>query len=67
MKEAILDAMDENNVDKYDGDLLTVTRVKASKRTSFDSKRFAEEKPKTYAKYLKTSDTKAYVKIKLKA
>ena len=67
IKAAMLEAMEANDVDKFDGDLLTITRVKASQRTTFDSKKFAEERPKTYAKYLKTGTTKAYIKIKVKA
>lgn len=67
MKEAILEAMEANDVDKFDGDLITITRVKATTVTRFDSKRFAEERPKTFAKYLTTSDKKAYIKLKVKA
>lgn len=67
MKAQMLEAMEANDVDKFDGDLLTITRVKASQRTTFDAKKFAEERPKTYAKYLKTGTTKAYIKIKVKA
>lgn len=67
MKAAMLEAMEANDVDKFDGDLITITRVKASKRTTFDSTRFKDAMPKTYAKFLKTSDTKAYIKIKVKA
>lgn len=67
LKKAILEAMEENDVDKFDGDLITITRVKASQRTTFDSKKFQEERPKTYAKYLKTGTTKAYIKLKVKA
>lgn len=66
MKVAMLAAMEANDVDKFDGDLITITRVKASQRTTFDSKRFQEAMPKTYAKFLKTSQTKAYIKLKLK-
>lgn len=67
MKATILEAMEANDVDKFDGDLVTITRVKATTVTTFDSKKFAAERPKTYAKYLKTGNKKAYVKIKLKA
>lgn len=67
MRAAILEAMEANNVDKFDGDLITITRVKATKRTTFDSKKFAEEKPKTYAKYLRQSDVKASIRLKVKA
>lgn len=67
MRAAILEAMEANDVDKFDGDLITITRVKATTRTTFDSKKFAEERPKTYAKYLKTSNVKASIRLKIKA
>lgn len=67
MREAILEAMEANDVDKFDGDLITITRVKATTRTTFDSKKFAEERPKTYAKYLKTGNVKASIRLKVKA
>lgn len=67
MRAAILEAMEANDIDKFDGDLITITRVKATKRTTFDSKRFSQEKPKTYAKYLKTGDVKASIRLKVKA
>jgi len=67
MRAAILEAMEANDVDKFDGDLITITRVKAGKRTTFDSKKFKEERPKTYAKYLRTGETKAYIKLAVKA
>lgn len=67
MRTAILEAMEANDVDKFDGDLITITRVKATERTTFDSKKFAEERPKTYAKYLRKSAVKASIRIKVKA
>jgi hypothetical protein len=67
MREAILQAMEANDVDKFDGDLLVITRVKAGTRTTFDSTTFKTAMPKTYAKFLKTSPTKAYIKLKIKA
>lgn len=67
MRQAILEAMEANDIDKFDGDLITITRVKATKRTTFDSKKFAEAMPKTYAKFLRTSDVKASIRLKVKA
>lgn len=67
MRGAILEAMEANDVDKFDGDLVTITRVKATERTTFDSKTFATAMPKTYAKYLKTTPVKASIRLKLKA
>lgn len=67
MRVAILEAMEANDVDKFDGDLITITRVKATKRTTFDSKKFMEENPKRAEKYMRTSPVKASIRIKLKA
>lgn len=67
MRQAILEAMEANDVDKFDGDLITITRVKATTRTTFDSKAFAVAMPKTYAKFLKTGDVKASIRLKIKA
>lgn len=67
MKQAMLEAMEANDVDKFEGDLIKITRVKASERTTFDSTTFKTAMPKTYAKFLKTSKTKAYIKIAVKA
>lgn len=66
MRDAIKQAMEENGVEKFDGDLITISYRKPSTRTSFDSKRFKEERPKTYEKYLKTSDVKSSITVKLK-
>ncbi len=67
MRAAILEAMEENDVDKFDGDLITITRVKATTRTTFDSTKFKDAMPKTYAKFLKTGAVKASIRLKVKA
>ena len=67
MRQAILEAMEQNDIDKFDGDLIVITRVKATTRTTFDSKKFADAMPKTYAKFLRTSPVKASIRLKVKA
>jgi hypothetical protein len=67
MRQSILEAMEANGVTKFDGDLITITYVAPTQRTTFDSKKFAEERPKTYAKYLKTGNVKASIRLKVKA
>lgn len=67
MRQAILEAMEANNVKKFDGDLITITYVEPSVRTTFDSKRFQEERPKTYAKYTRQTPVKASIRLKVKA
>lgn len=66
IREAIKDAMEANGVTKFDGDLIAITYVAPTTRTTFDSKRFMAERPKTAEKYLKTSDVKSSIRIKLK-
>lgn len=66
IRVAILEAMEANGVEKFDGDLIAITYVKPTTRTTFDSKKFAAERPKTYEKYLKTSNVKSSIRIKLK-
>lgn len=67
MRVAILEAMEANDVDKFDGDLITITRVKATERNTFDAKRFMEERPKTAEKYMRKTQVKASIRIKVKA
>ena len=66
MREQIKQAMEENGVKKFDGDLVAITYVAPTTRTTFDSKRFAEERPGVYKKYLKTSEVKGSIRIKVK-
>lgn len=67
MREAIKTAMEQNGVTKFDGDLITITYVAPTQRTTFDSKRFKDERPKTYEKYLRTSEVKSSIRLKVKA
>lgn len=66
MREQIKRAMEENSIKKFDGDLVAITYVAPTTRTTFDSKRFAEERPGVYKKYLKTSEVKSSIRIKFK-
>lgn len=67
MREAIKQAMAENNIKKFDSDLLTITYVAPTVRNTFDSKRFAEERPRLYKQYVKQSDVKDSIRLKIKA
>ena len=67
MRDAIYDAMEANDAKEFDGDLIKITRVLPTTRTTFDSKKFQEERPKTYAKYLKTGKVKGSIRIAVKA
>lgn len=67
MRQAILEAMEANDVKKFDGDLITITYVAPTERNTFDSKRFQEERPKTAAKYMRKTAVKASIRLKVKA
>jgi len=53
-------------VDKWDNDLFTITRVKWFEKQTFDSKKFKDEHPKMYDKYVKTTSVEPTIRIKLK-
>lgn len=67
LRDSIKQAMEQNGVTKFDGDLISITYVAPTVRNTFDSKRFKEERPKTYEKYLKQSEVKSSIRLKLKA
>lgn len=67
MRLAIYEAMEKSDVDNFDGDLITITRVKPTTRTTFDSTTFKTAMPKTYAKFLKTGNVKGSIRIAVKA
>ena len=50
----------------YSNDEITISYVKASTSKSFDSKKFEKEQPELYNKYLKDSNKKESMSIKLK-
>jgi hypothetical protein len=67
MRQAILEAMEANGVTKFDGDLISITYVAPTERNTFDSKRFMEERPKTAEKYMRKTQVKASIRLKVKA
>jgi predicted phage-related endonuclease len=66
MREQLKQAMDAHGVESFDNDMIKVTYVEASTRTSVDSTKLKAQQPDIYAKYSKTSDVSAFVKITLK-
>lgn len=66
LKTAIKEAMEANNVKKFENDFIAITYVAPVERTIFDSTRFKKEQPETYDQYTKTSRVKSSVRIKVK-
>lgn len=66
LKEDLLVAMEKHGVEKWDNEVMTVTYVKPTTRTSIDSAKLKKEMPEIAEKYSKTSNVKSSIRIKLK-
>ncbi len=66
MKAKILEEMEKHNVIKIDTDVITISYVAPTYRESFDSKKFKEEHQDLYDEYIKMSDVKSSIRIKVK-
>ena len=66
VREKILQAMKEKGITKFENDKIVINYIAPGTRETFDSSKFKKDNPDTYKKYVKTSDTKETVRIKLK-
>lgn len=66
MRQALLKAMESNNVFNYETDKLKVTYVAPQTRTTIDSARLKKEQPAIAEEYAKTTQVKASLRITLK-
>lgn len=66
IRSAILEAMEKNDIDKFENDEILISYVKKSQRDTFESKRFKDDHPDFYEDYVKKTDVSASVKIKIK-
>ena len=66
LKEDLLAAMEKHGVEKWDNEVMTVTYVKPTTRTSIDSTKLKKDMPEVAEKYSKTSNVKSSIRIKLK-
>jgi len=66
MKEQLQAAMEKHGIKKFDNDVIKVTYVEPSTRSSVDGVKLRAELPDIAAKYTKTSNVKGYVKIEVK-
>ena len=65
-KKTLLEQMEANNVIKIDVPELTITRTLPTQRETLDSKLLREEKPEVYDEYVKFSEVKGSLRIKIK-
>lgn len=67
IKEALLDAMEKNNIKKFENEKVSFTYVAPSTRSTFDKKALQKDHPELdLTKYNKTSAVKASVRIQVK-
>ena len=66
IKEYLLEQMTANNVKKYESENIIITYVAPTEKKSVDSTRLKSEQPEIYEQYLKTSQIKEQIKIKIK-
>lgn len=66
LKEALLREMEEKDIRKIDSPFITISRIDASEREQFDSKRLRVDDPDLYDKYITLSPVKASVRLTVK-
>ena len=66
VREKIVESMKAQGLTKFENDKILINLIAAGKRETFDSTRFKKEHPDMYDQYIKTSETKETVRIKLK-
>ena len=66
MKADLLKAMEENNIIKFESDDIVVSYIAGTQRESFDSKQLKADNPDLYDLYIKLSDVKPSVRVKVK-
>lgn len=66
LKDNLLNVMEQHGIVKWDNDVMTITYVAPTTRTSVDSVKLKKELPDVFSKYTKTSNVKSSIRIKLK-
>lgn len=66
LKEKLKEAMEKCNIKKFESDILNITYVAESTKTSIDSAKLKKKYPEIAAECSKTSKTSAYVKVVVK-
>ena len=66
VRQELQAAMDKYGVKKFENDILKITYVEPSTRTSIDSARLKKELPAVAEKYSKISQVKGSVRIEVK-
>ena len=66
LKQAILEAMEANNILKIDMKDLLISYVAATEKETFDSKALRNDDPDLYDAYIKMAPVKSSIRIKVR-
>jgi predicted phage-related endonuclease len=66
VRQELQEAMDKYGIKKFENDILKVTYVEPTTRSTIDSKKLKEELPAIAEKYTKTTVVKGSVRIEVK-
>lgn len=66
IKKGLEEMFEQFGVQKWETDSFTISRVDGFTRESFDTKRFKEDDPELARQYIKTTEVKPSIRIKLK-
>lgn len=65
-KKQLEEMFEQYGVEKWDNDYFSITRVAGFTRETFDGKRFKEEHPELHKQYVKQTEVKSSIRIKIK-
>ena len=66
IKAELLKVMEDNNIIKFENENLLINYIAPTQRETFDSKQLKADNPDLYDLYVKLSEVKPSVRIKLK-
>jgi len=66
LRKKIKQVMSESEIKKFENEMVTITYIAPTTRTTIDTKLLKEELPKIYQEYSKVSDVKDSVRITIK-
>lgn len=65
-KQQLEGMFEQYGVEKWDNEYFTITRVDGFTKETFDGKRFKEEHPELHKQYVKQTEVKSSIRIKIK-
>lgn len=64
--QQLIEMFEQYGVSRWDNDYFTISKVDAYTKETFDGKRFKEEHPELHKEYVKQTEVKPSIRIKLK-